>query len=140
MQSAETIKAMAQEHRGYQPTDDQVAMLLSDLDPDEPVLWCAGYGDLSQKFGPVALLALTPERLINIKGKLVGKDELSDIGLDQLTSVEDFAKPVMLGLMTNHHLVITWDGGRMVWQDLPDGCVAAGAQAIKSAKEAAVRG
>lgn len=115
--------------------DNLVTELLGELESDESVLWCAGYVNMEKKFGALSMLTVTDRRIIDQEAGRSSK--LAEIPLDRVHTAIDDPHKVLFGLTTNHYLEVHTDAGTIVWKDLPDSSVAAGANSIQSAKAGA---
>jgi hypothetical protein len=134
--TAAEIKAMSKSHSGNEPHKYHVEAILGWIGPDEKLLWCADFVDMAKRFGTACLLAVTDRRVVlqRIEGTLAKRPDVYEIAIDDVLRATDFPKPVMFGLMTNHHLVVEATTGQLVIQDMADRMVASSAAAINAAK------
>jgi hypothetical protein len=139
METADHITPILKEQNRHGSIhDDFVNDLLANLEPDEEVLWSVIYSNMEKKFGPVAMLTVTNERLISQESGWMGKNSLGGISMDDVLAAVDEPHKVLFGLTTNHYLHVVTTSGRLVWKDLPDESVGAAAAAIRSVKAAAL--
>ncbi|MFC6321854.1 hypothetical protein ACFP3Q_17045 [Nocardioides sp. GCM10027113] len=133
--TAADISAMSKRNGGNEPLDVHLEAALAWLEPDEELLWCVDYADMEQKFGPSCMLLVTPRRLVvqRLEGLTARKPTIYEVAMEEVLVAIDFPKPVMFGLMKNHHLVVQARPGRIVLQDLRDEQVAAAVEVINAA-------
>jgi len=134
--AAADIKTMCKSHSGNQPHKYHAEELLEWSAPDEELLWCADYVDMADRFGTACFLAVTRERVVlqRMEGTFAKGPDTYELAIDDLVAAVDYAKPVLFGLITNHHLVVEATTGRLVIQDMANAMVASSAAAIKTAK------
>jgi len=137
MQTAETITVLyAESTAGDEPDVAFVHELLAALEPGEEVLFCCGWPDNGEKWGPIAQLTVTTRRILDQRtlgagvGAPIREIALADVG--EAIERDRAAIP----MFTTHALVVRLiDGRELVWEWLTNRQIAPAAEAITRARD-----
>lgn len=135
MESAETIAALYRDSTaGDDPDPAYVRQLLDLLEPDEAVLFCCGWPDNGEKWGPIAQLTVTSTRILD--QRTIGEGVSAPVRAIALGDVEESIERgrAAVPMFTTHALVVRLiGGGELVWEFLTNHQVGPAAEAIASA-------
>ncbi|MGI8730018.1 MAG: hypothetical protein ACR2LK_08540 [Solirubrobacteraceae bacterium] len=135
MDTAQTIASLyAESTAGDEPDRAYVEQLLAALEPGEEVLFCCGWPDNGEKWGPIAQLTITSRRILD--QRTIGEGvcaPIRAIALDDVVGASDRGRAAV-PMFTTHALVVTLAGGsEIVWEFLTNHQVAPAAEAIVAA-------
>src|ERR1700712_47680 len=137
MEDAETIAGLYRESTaGDDPDPAFVAQLLGALRPGEEVLFCCGWPDNGEKWGPIAQLTVTTRRILDQRTVGAGVSApIRAIALDDVLDAIERGRAAV-PMFTTHALVVRLAGGReIVWEHLTNHQVRPAAEAIAVALE-----
>ena len=119
---------------GDDPDPAFVDQLLGVLEPGEEVLFCCGWPDNGEKWGPVAQLTVTSLRILDQRTLGAGEcAPLRAIALAGVRGATDRGLPAV-PMFTTHALVVTLaDGADVVWEHLTNHQIGPAAEAIAAA-------
>lgn len=143
MESAETIASLYRESTaGDDPDPAYVAQLLAALAPGEEVLFCCGFPDNAEKWGPVAQLTVTSRRILD--QRTIGEGVSAPIRAIALSGVLEVCDRgrAAVPMFTTRALVVELrgDGGSVVWEHLTNHQVGPAAEAIAAALDGRASG
>ena len=137
METVETITDLYREQTaGAEPDPAYVEQLLDALQPGEEVLFCCGWPDNGEKWGPIAQLTVTTRRILD--QRTLGAGEPAPIGEIALRDVAEAIERgrAAIPMFTTHALVVRLTGGdERVWEHLTNHQIAPAAEAIERALE-----
>jgi hypothetical protein len=137
VQSAETITELYRESTaGDDPDGAFVQQLLDALEEGEEVLFCCGWPDNGEKWGPIAQLTVTSRRIL--EQRTVGAGVSAPIRAIALTGVAGAIERERsdVPMFTTHALVVRLaDGSEVVWEYLTNHQIGPAAEAIAAALE-----
>jgi hypothetical protein len=134
MDSAETIADLYRESTaGDDPDPAFVAQLLQTLEPGEEVLFCCGWPDNGEKWGPIAQLTVTSRRILD--QRTIGEGVCAPVRATALADVLDARdRDRDPELFTTRALVVRLAGGdAIVWEHLTNHQIGPAAEAIARA-------
>jgi len=134
MESAETIAERYRESTaGDDPDPAFVAQLLQALEPAEEVLFCCGWPDNGEKWGPIAQLTVTSRRILD--QRTIGEGVCAPVRATALADVLDAGdRERDPELFTPRALVVRLAGGdAIVWEYLTNHQIGPAAEAIARA-------
>jgi hypothetical protein len=137
METGETISDLYREQTaGAEPDAAYVEQLLDALEPGEAVLFCCGWPDNGEKWGPIAQLTVTSRRILDQRTLGAGESAPIDaIALDDVAEAIERGRAA-IPMFTTHALVVRLrDGGERVWEHLTNSQIAPAAEAIERALE-----
>jgi hypothetical protein len=142
MESAETIAALYRDSTaGDDPDPAYVRQLLDLLEPGEEVLFCCGWPDNGEKWGPIAQLTVTSARILD--QRTIGEGVSAPVRAIALGDVEQAIERgrATVPMFTTHALVVRLTGGgELVWEFLTNHQVGPAAEAVTGALETLDRG
>jgi hypothetical protein len=137
MDTGETITDLYREQTaGAEPDPAYVEQLLVALQPGEEVLFCCGWPDNGEKWGPIAQLTVTTARILD--QRTLGAGEPAPIGE---LALRDVAGAIERGraaipMFTTHALVVRLHGGEeRVWEHLTNHQIGPAVEAIERVLE-----
>lgn len=142
MRTADAIATLYREQTaGDDPNPAFVAQLLDALRPDEDVLFCCGWPDNGEKWGPIAQLTVTSRRILD--QRTIGEGvsaPLRAIALRDVVSATERGRAAV-PMFTTRALVVALAGGEtLAWEHLTNHQVGPAAEAIAAALDDLPRG
>jgi hypothetical protein len=137
METAETITTLYRESTaGDEPDAAYVRQLLGALEPGEDVLFCCGWPDNGEKWGPIAQLTVTTRRILDQRTVGAGVSApIRAIAMDDVLEAIERGRAAV-PMFTTHALVVRLASGReLVWEHLTNHQVGPAAEAIAAALE-----
>ncbi|MBA3746687.1 MAG: hypothetical protein H0W96_04230 [Solirubrobacterales bacterium] len=137
MESAETISDLyRQSTAGDEPDPLCVRHLLDALEHGEEVLFCCGWPDNGEKWGPIAQLTVTSRRILDQRTVATGVGApIREIALADVVAATERGRAAE-HMFTTHALVVRLaDGSQIVWEHLTNHQICPAAEAISSALE-----
>lgn len=136
-ESVESIRELYREHSQLgEPSDELVEQLLELLQAGEELLFCCGFADMSEKWGPAAMLSVTTRRIVD--QRWAGPDASAPpllIALAQVLAVVERQRGAG-ALFGTHALVVALAGGETLeWEHLANHQIEPAAAAIEAALE-----
>jgi hypothetical protein len=131
MESAETIADLYRDSTaGDDPDPAFVAQLLGRLEPGEDVLFCCGWPDNGEKWGPIAQLTVTSRRILD--QRTIGEGVCAPVRATALADVLDARdRDRDPELLETRALVVRLAGGdAIVWEYLTNHQIGPAAEAI----------
>ena len=136
-ETAETIATLYRESTaGDEPDRAFVVQLLGALADDELVLFTCGWPDNGEKWGPIAQLTITSQRILD--QRTIGEGVCAPIREIVLADVLDATERgrAAVPMFTTHALVVRLvQGGELVWEYLTNHQIGPAAEAIMAALE-----
>jgi hypothetical protein len=135
MESADTIAALYRESTaGDDPDPAFVAQLLDALAPGEEVLFTCGRPDNGEKWGPIAQLTVTSQRILDQRTLGAGDcAPLHEIALADVVRATERGRAAV-PMFTTHALVVRLaDHRELVWEHLTNHQIGPAAEAINGA-------
>ncbi len=135
MQDAATIASLyAESTAGDDPDPAFVEQLLTILKPGEDVLFTCGWPDNGEKWGPIAQLTVTSQRILDQRTVGAGVcAPVREIALRDVREAVDRGRAAV-PMFTTHALVVRrYDGDDVVWEHLTNHQVGPAAEAIAAA-------
>jgi hypothetical protein len=119
---------------GDEPDEAFVAQLLAELAPDEELRFTCGRPDNAEKWGPVAQLTVTSQRIIDQHTMGDGMSApIRAIALRDVVEVTDRARGAGALFAPRALVVALADGSTRVWEHLTNHQVTPAAEAIRAA-------
>jgi hypothetical protein len=137
MDTAGTIASLYRESTaGDEPDAAYVEQLLGTLEQGEDVLFCCGWPDNGEKWGPIAQLTVTTRRILDQRTVGAGVSApIRAIALDGVLGATERGRAAV-PMFTTHALVVALaDGRRIVWEHLTNHQIGPAAEAIAAALE-----
>ncbi len=138
METAQTIAALyAESTAGDEPDRAYVEQLLAVLQHGEEVLFCCGWPDNGEKWGPIAQLTVTSRRILD--QRTIGEGvsaPIREIDLAAVIRATDRGRASVPMFTTRALVVELTGGGELVWEFLTNHQVGPAAEAIATALEA----
>lgn len=132
MGMAQTIAALyAESTAGDDPDRAYVEQLIDALEPGEEVLFCCGWPDNGEKWGPIAQLTVTSRRILD--QRTIGEGvsaPIRAIALADVVGVTDRARAAVPMFTTRALVVALASGEEVVWEFLTNHQVGPAAEAI----------
>jgi hypothetical protein len=138
METADSIAELYRDSTaGDDPDPAYVEQLLAVLHPGEEVRFACGWPDNGEKWGPVAQLTVTSERILDQRTHGAGVSApIREIDLRDVLDVVERGRGGDV-LFTTHALVVDLcDGRSLEWEWLTNHQVQPAAEAIRAAREA----
>lgn len=137
METVETITDLYREQTaGAEPDPAYVEQLLDALQPGEEVLFCCGWPDNGEKWGPIAQLTVTTRRILDQRTLSAGEPApIAEIALHDVAAAVERGRAA-IPMFTTHALVVRLAGGdERVWEHLTNHQIGPAAEAIERALE-----
>ena len=137
METVETITDLYREQTaGAEPDTAYVEQLLDALQPSEEVLFCCGWPDNGEKWGPIAQLTVTTRRILDQRTLGAGEPApIAEIALRDVAQAIERGRAA-IPMFTTHALVVRLNGGdERVWEHLTNHQIGPAAEAIERAIE-----
>ena len=138
METAETIADLYRENtQGAEPSDEQIEQLLATLACAEEVLFTCGWPDMSEKWGPLAQLTVTTQRILDQRWAGPGTSApVHAIAVRDVVSITDRQRGGERNIFETRALVVELaDGSVLTWEHLTNHQVTPAAEAIERARE-----
>jgi hypothetical protein len=137
METADTIAALYRESTaGDDPDQAFVAQLLDALHPGEEVLFTCGWPDNGEKWGPIAQLTVTSERILDQRTLGAGVcAPLRELALADVLDATERGRAAVPMFTTRALVVALADGRSIVWEYLTNHQTGPAAEAIAAARE-----
>jgi len=137
METADTIATLYRESTaGDDPDPAFVAQLLDALHPGEEVLFTCGWPDNGEKWGPIAQLTVTSERILDQRTLGAGVcAPLRELALADVLDATDRGRAAVPMFTTRALVVALADGRSIVWEHLTNHQIGPAAEAIAAARE-----
>ena len=136
-ETADTIAALYRESTaGDEPDDAYVRQLLDALQEGEEVLFCCGWPDNGEKWGPIAQLTVTSRRILD--QRTIGEGvsaPIREIALADVLGATDRGRAAVPMFTTRALVVRLADGSDRVWEYLTNHQIGPAAEAIAAALE-----
>lgn len=137
METVDTITDLYREQTaGAEPDPAYVEQLLDALRPGEEVLFCCGWPDNGEKWGPIAQLTVTTRRILDQRTLGAGEPgPIAAIALHDVAAAIERGRAA-IPMFTTHALVVRLtDDEERVWEHLTNQQIAPAAEAIARALE-----
>jgi hypothetical protein len=137
VETVETITDLYREQTaGAEPDPAYVAQLLDALRPGEEVLFCCGWPDNGEKWGPIAQLTVTTWRILDQRTLGAGEPApIAEIALSDVAEAIERGRAA-IPMFTTHALVVRLtDGDARVWEHLTNHQIAPAVEAIERGLE-----
>jgi hypothetical protein len=135
VETVETITDLYREQTaGAEPDPAYVEQLLDALQPGEEVLFCCGWPDNGEKWGPIAQLTVTTRRILDQRTLGAGEPApITAIGLGDVAEAAERGRAA-IPMFTTHALDVRLTrGDERVWEHLTNHQIAPAAEAIARA-------
>jgi hypothetical protein len=135
METARTIATLyAESTAGDEPDRAYVEQLMAALEPGEEVMFCCGWPDNGEKWGPIAQLTVTSLRILD--QRTLGEGvcaPIRQIALSDVLRATDRGRAAVPMFTTRALVVALAGGGELVWEFLTNHQVGPAAEAITAA-------
>lgn len=135
METAGTIAALyAESTAGDEPDRAYVQQLMAALEAGEEVLFCCGWPDNGEKWGPVAQLTVTSRRILD--QRTIGEGvcaPIRQVALADVLRASDRGRAAVPMFTTRALVVALAGGGERIWEFLTNHQVGPAAEAITAA-------